>query len=527
MSFLFALLHKTATISAIHNSNEDHYTNVYIIFALLFCFYPLAGCLADIKFGRYKTIVRSMYVLVVILVLSVPIGLLWVLLLYSNTNVDSAVYYVLLCFTIILAFIIASIIVVFNANVIQFGMDQLHDSPVDHQSLFIHWYVWTWTLGYLVSHIILYAYYALPTEWRIKIEIIYIITSVFGIFILIASLCLAYHKKNWFLIDSARLNPYKLVYGVTKFSQAHKIPVQRSAFTYCEDEIPSGLDLGKAKYGGPFTTEQVEDVKAFYGILKVLFAMGPVFFIGIATDRLQINYYFHTQHFSQKSLYLLELFPLGYGILSTLLIVVFIPLYIFFVRPFISHYIPGMLKRIGLGILMMVVSLICTFIMDTAAHLEQTNNTSCLIPLHFNESTGAMSQNSLVLVVPQCLSAIYTLLIYIALYEFICSQSPHPMKGLLIGLSFTIKGLFELFGIIVVILFAKYTKSQSFPSCGMEYYIMNTCAGLFALILYFYAAKKYKNRLRDEPCYVRRYVEEYYSKLYDERLRSYEQDMYH
>ena len=80
-------------------------------------------------------------------------------------------------------------------------------------------------------------------------------------------------KKHWFLIDSARSNPYKLVYRVTKFARQHKVPIHRSAFTYCEDDIPSGLDLGKNKYGGPFTTEQVEDVKAFYGILKILFSL--------------------------------------------------------------------------------------------------------------------------------------------------------------------------------------------------------------------------------------------------------------
>ena len=49
-----------------------------------------------------------------------------------------------------------------------------------------------------------------------------------------------------------------------------------SAFTYCEDELPSRLDLGKEKYGGPFTTEQVEDVDVFLGILKVLLSLGPL-----------------------------------------------------------------------------------------------------------------------------------------------------------------------------------------------------------------------------------------------------------
>ena len=68
---------------------------------------------------------------------------------------------------------------------------------------------------------------------------------------------------------------------MTKFACQHKVPIQRSAFTFCEDDIPSGLDLGKAKYGGPFSTEQVEHVKAFYGILKVLFALVPVFFLQV------------------------------------------------------------------------------------------------------------------------------------------------------------------------------------------------------------------------------------------------------
>lgn len=56
-------------------------------------------------------------------------------------------------------------------------------------------------------------------------------------------------------------NPCKLAYQVISYAVKHKYPRQRSVFTYCEDVIPSRIDLhGKSKYGGPFTTEQVEDV---------------------------------------------------------------------------------------------------------------------------------------------------------------------------------------------------------------------------------------------------------------------------
>ena len=72
------------------------------------------------------------------------------------------------------------------------------------------------------------------------------------------------------------------------------VPIHRSAFTYCEDELPAGLDLGKGKYGGPFTTDEVGDVKSFYGILKVLFALGPVFSLHFPSDRALTWYIWHT-----------------------------------------------------------------------------------------------------------------------------------------------------------------------------------------------------------------------------------------
>ena len=52
--------------------------------------------------------------------------------------------------------------------------------------------------------------------------------------------------------------------------------MQRSALTYWENEIPSRIDLGKTKYGGPFTTEEVEDVKTFLQLLKLLLSLSGI-----------------------------------------------------------------------------------------------------------------------------------------------------------------------------------------------------------------------------------------------------------
>ena len=86
------------------------------------------------------------------------------------------------------------------------------------------------------------------------------------------------HKKHWLLTEHLRGNPYLLTWRVVKFAAQHNKPIRRSAFIYCESDYPSRLDFGKRRYGGPFTTEQVEDVKTLLNILKVLLCLGPVFF---------------------------------------------------------------------------------------------------------------------------------------------------------------------------------------------------------------------------------------------------------
>ena len=326
------------------------------------------------------------------------------------------------------------------------------------------------------------------------------------------SLCVAFRKRHtWFLSDSGSRNPYKLVYKVISFAREHKNPIQCSAFTYCEDELPSRLDLGKEKYGGPFTIEQVEDVKAFLGIFKVLLALGPLFAAERSVSFLLPLFSKHLFGIFYPCSFSNEAFP-------SFIIILLLVLYIVLLRPFVRDYVPGMLKRMGLGMMLMVTPVLCFFILDTIGHTTAISNNIEACFLTDASSIGeSLRMHSAVLLIPIFASITGSMIFYIAVYEFIYSQSPHSMKGLMIGTFFAIRGTFQLLGALVFIFpFLAWKSMSSFPSCGFVYYLVNMVVAIFGVIAYIWIARKYQNRQRDEPDNIYRYAEEYYEKVQDE-----------
>ena len=484
------------------------------------CFFPLAGILADIKFGRYKTVTTSLFIVLLATLLAagtVPI-------IFMGLFLDGLFPVAIMGFVLAIAVGIFMHVglIGFTANVVQFGMDQLHDSPAEDSTLFIHWYVWTYyTSAFIMQLAINLLMYFDDGFFYFGISLLSLIPVVV-VMILAITLCLVRRRRRWFLIEPGGLNPYKLVYRVTKFARQHKVPVQRSAFTYCEDELPSGLDLGKEKYGGCFTTEQVEDVKSFYGILTVLFSFGTVFFLDFAADSVLPLFAGHITAFN-FDLYNYIHILVQLGLLSPLLSIICIPFYICLLRPFISQYVPGMLTRMGLGMFLVLLSLVASVSMETAGHFEAGNNTTqCMISLVYDDLQypSPRPQNPALLLIQLILSALSHMLIYTAVFEFICSQSPHSMKGLLIGVLYAIRGLYQLVAALLVLPFALPPIHPI--SCGFWYYVTNIVIGVVALLVYMCVAKRYRYRVRDEFCNIHQYAEDYYSNPQQEQYNDYD-----
>ena len=511
---------------------------VIAVFSLLAALSPMVGLLADIKLSRHRSVLCSSYIIMVVIMLLPFMQIVSAFMVSTSTKI--------LTVGIIFFFaVMAFSFVVFLVNAFQFGMDQLHDSSTQELLSYIHWYVWLYyvssTITELTWNLVFYSSGHLfgirPDKVRISGYCIEALILISIPCFLTLSLCVFKKRKVWFLLEPAGVNPYKLVYRVIKFACQHKVPLKRSAFTYCEDELPSRLDLGKQKYGGPFTTKQVEDVKAFLGILKILLSLCLAFYIQTVTQPLLAVFARHSK------IYLLwfingthhELHPEGMsrhiiisnGLLSPLLVVICIPLYLCLIRPRILYHIPGMFKRIGMGIILMILSLLCAFVMDFMVHLKKTEE-DCMFSgyaifhynryIHLNDSTGLQDipkllyQNVYFLISQHILSSLVNMLMDIAVLEFICSQSPYSMKGLVFGLLFSMRSLFQALAIIPIIPFGALWKIEKI-SCGSAFYLMNIIIAIVTLGIFSHAAKKYKYRIMNEPSNEYLYAEEYYSNI--------------
>ena len=94
------------------------------------------------------------------------------------------------------------------------------------------------------------------------------------------------------------------------------------------------------------------------------------------------------------------------------------------------------------------------------------------------------------------------------------------MKGLLVGVFFAIRGLFQFLNSIIIIPFSlkhpwasgKMIENPPVTNCGFAYLLFTCVVGLIGFVLFLVAAKKYKYRKRNEGLFCQQAVEEIYDR---------------
>ena len=239
---------------------------------------PFAGWLADICFGRYKVIHWSMWIMWIASMLATVSSVVSLLV-----NDDNKIFQKI---SVAMFVIVAIGFGGYQANIIQFGLDQLQDASTTEITAFIRWYVWT-----VVST---QAHTCVDNNNHIVEQLV----TCISLTIVISS---SFIFNSCLIKEPVTQNPFKLIYNVIRYAIKQKHPSCRSAFTYCEDELPSRIDFGKSKYGGPFTTEQVEDVKTFLRLLVMVALVGVLVSDMLLTHR-QIGQLIHVLKHTQSTI---------------------------------------------------------------------------------------------------------------------------------------------------------------------------------------------------------------------------------
>ena len=465
------LMFISGSAATIYAKDNNHAHNIIfdIGYCHIFFLYPLLGLLADVKVGRYTSIITGVYLSFLSWIIA---GLGFIIKTSSHYNV---LFYITSGVAYLLDVIGYSCV---RSNIIQFNIDQAIGASGDELSAIIYWHS-------LSIHVIFFIYIIVQCLINQFYIVSYVLSGVAVSIVIITNFLF----KHWLDTTSHIVNPVKLIAKVLNYARKNKYPRSRSALTYWEENYPSRLDLGKEKYGGPFTEEQVENV-------KVVMRLTPLFIcvVGLvcAYNIKWISFYKSNEELSFFDCFMSK------NALHALVASLLILFYQFIILPCFHKYIPSMLKRIGVGLVFSLFTTIYFVIM-----------LACNDHFHFDTTSYKFT------VVSQVLFGISYAVILATSLEFTIAQSPHEMRGLLIGLWYAARGVGFIFTMNSKYLF----RCEKEMTCqSVYYYIVNSVLVLIILIVFIILAKCYKLRVRENEINVHLIVEEHYERYMDQEV---------
>ena len=474
-----------------YTSSFVHNEQTYFFFAVIpaLCFLVtalLSGCLADTVLGRYLTIRIGL----LLMFLSTVIYCVNVLLVGSKALHPSGTA------TLTIACISYSLLgmgyACFLATSVQLGLDQMPDASSENITSFISWFVFCGSPGLWVGQLLklLKANCVVDEIWSAYDQIWSLFLVLCMSIVLISDLVLA---PTWLIVEPKSVQYLKTVYHVLKFAAKHKAPLNRSAFTYWEEDVPSRIDLGKSKYGGPFTTEQVEDVKTFLRIFTVTIPLW-VFCLIILADPVSPNPTVLLPRLTECTFEMVKLF--GYS--GQWIVVITTLVYEFVVYPLGGHILPNILRRIE-----------HTFFLLTA-----TCTLSLVLTLLSYAGIGVGPVDWVSAIIFSVVNGILTRVYLTSMLEFICAQAPYGMRGLFTGfvyIQYTVPGTLSVsIGYI-------FTSECTSLYCPVVYWSLMAVLSVVGFLVFCVVARWYKRRVRDDIYAPQRVIEEIYDRYLSQR----------
>ena len=473
---------------------------LYVIGATQFftlLLYPLGGIIGEVWFTRFNTLLVATIVMLLSL-LAAPV------LLGSLSFASRSVS--LKLGGIFIAVFLAPFqigLALFESNIIQFGTDQLLFASSDQLSNFVHWSFWCM---YLVPGLViliicpLNALFPKPPPIPINTVLVSPLVEFVGLLVILVVLFLPCTRKHLHISKKSKVNPVTLIYGVLKYAMTHKTPASRSAFTHNDEESHTRLNYAKKRFGGPYSTEQVEDVKTF-GRMSVLFLSLFGFLLLDNTGTFVQQY---TNLGLTKATSGLETISQcivkNYG-MTFYVILIGVPFHKLILSPFFYRFSPTMMKRMGLGLIVtcfsLALELALSVVLNSAfqdlGYVDVCGDNTTSIPDKYNITLPSTLINHYVLLVPQALNGFSLLLVFLTTLEFILAQSPRSMQGLLVGFWYALQSINVLNSTVL---------ATSSSGCEFISYSVRLGLAVISICTFIVVSLWYKGRTRQESSLI-------------------------
>ena len=366
--------------------------------------------------------------------------------------------------------------------------DRVYCGTGEELSATVKWYCWGIIVGNLFEDILQCV--PIPNQLQ-SWEILPIISLTIGTLCLSAVLIMDCQYHKWLDTNNKTGNPIKLIYQVLNYARKNKCPRLRSALTYIDEEHPSRLDFGKHKFGGPFTEEEVEDVKTIFRLTPLLvLAYAVIFFC-----ELELSHIITKKKIKCDSSLK--------NVAINALCFVLIPVYHFIVYPFVRKHIPSMLKMIGASLILCLISTVIntavTATMQFSHNITMADSPQVTVPLYW-------------VIVVDVLNGIGVTMAMIYGIEFAMAQTPNRMRGIMMGLMLIMFGWSTLGSTLLARIFHMFKA----PRVMFYFYLVLPLLAILMLIIFVIAAKRYKLRERERHVNIQAIVEEHYERYFDQ-----------
>ena len=429
------------------------------------CFAPIIGWLADVRFGRYKIIIfgsiASFLASILYYIAMITGGTLSTVLLYSSVVI---VNFGATCY---------------SAAMLPFLADQIIGATSDELSAVVRWYYWAEYLGIGLLQI---------SSFSAKIVSSILVVAI-PLAVIIISDCLC---QQWLDRTHKVTNPIKLIIQVLNYTRKHSYPERRSALTYIDEEQPIRMDYGKEKFGGPFTEEEVEDVKTVLRLLPLIICLS------LSMSILKAGTY-------AINLFDERLLPLDITINAWLFPVLLIPLYQLLLYRCFHSCSPSMLQRIGAGLFMCTIGCILLLALGVGGIIvsdDVQRYLSCTV-LAVNATNPGDYMEWYWKLDPIILYGIFHTMLGVLLFELIIAQSPEKMKGFVFGTSIAFNGFANLLNIVFL----------QFTLC---YDLSISLVLVVLFVVFLVLCKCYTLRERNREINIQAIVEEHHERYLDQ-----------